>query len=1035
MYMKKFSVIFMGFMLLYFYGFSQSNTTTTGNTGAASKEEATPVNFYTGIPAISVPIYNYASQSGLNFGVSLDYFAGGVKVNELPTSSGLGWNMSAGGVVTRTVRGIPDDCEVFGFLYHQIIPNDPRASVTEYNKNCIDAEQDVFQYNFAGRSGKFYIGKDSTIFLSTTSKIKIQVIKRDLSDDGLIYSEPIENPKTLAPSLYGTINKFIITTEDGNKYFFEEKESQLTYVRKCYQTNAYPVLKYASGWYLTKIVAPMAADSIKILYKNIAALTVPEYRSQSASIVNGIITHTDTSSYYSGIENPIINGVAKVPIEIIFSDYKKLVFDYNKDGQFRYGNYPLLRRIKVQDSVFRYGYMLNWDTAAYGSNSRAFLNGLDQYTETTLKEGYRFTYNSPFFKVANDPTINFNNKKDHWGYYNGANNSKDYVPTVAGIYTGANRNANALAIASSLASIKNPAGGITYYDFENNDNYPVQYTKQSISINAATATQTAISISKILGTQTYFKINFDLSNTDLTTLPIAGNGDLIVTITNTAGTTVLATSTLSMQDIYYSGRASFYCAVPTGNYLLKTNLGAGTTTSIAWPIQVSWYNQSNGAGNSTVGAGIRIKQIRQYDPFYNKTDTLTTYKYVTETGKSSGFIGSLPVYDYDLLSNSPSTKHIVLSNIVNELDYSEGSAVGYSRVEIYKGTVARNLGKQVYEYTNINDEDYDNSPVEYPYMYTKRKDWKWGLPKKILTYDNTGRLIQSTKNIFASTYTSTAANANYRSLKTGQASDYFIGYSTNIAYKDYKSEKYYPEGGRVSLISTLDTFYHPNNSITSNKKDIEYDSNYNVIKVTTPYDKNRNLNIEKRIYYPYNYTVAGAIGRLRDSSIFIPISSEEWIMGDAIPRLVSTSISNFEDQYKFGPFSIPRVKPTAIYTLQTNKPLPVAQIGFFNPAVLIRDTNKIKLQQKMLYDRQFGKLIQTTSLPSGISNSVIYGHKNTKAIAQVSNATYYDVAYTSFEPNSEGNWSIITNPVYDSTTAITGRYSYNLSQGAIQYNS
>jgi hypothetical protein len=1029
---KKYFLATMVFTVLHSIAVCQSTPAGSGNASAASKDAATPVNYYTGIPAISIPIHSYSNHNGLSLDVSLDYFAGGIKVNDLPSSSGLGWNLSTAGVITRTVRGMPDDCESLGFLYHTSVPSDPRGDIAEYHKTCIDGEQDIFQFNFAGRSGKFYIGRDSSIFLAPLSKIKITVIKRIIEDESTTpYTEPKEQYEKLQASLFGTINGFIITTEDGTKYFFQEKETQFTYINKCDQNASYPLMKYAGAWYLTKIMAPMANDSIQIAYKRLPAGS-PEYRSQHASIVNGITYHSDTSNVSSGVAAPDgIISVNKVTSEIVFPDNKKLTFLYSGMGQFRFGTNPLLRRIKIEDSVFRYGYMLNWDTTSYGANSHSFLNGLDQYTATTLKQGYRFMYNGPFFKVVNDASINFSNKKDHWGYYNGANNSRDYVPTVAGVYNGANRTPNALAIASSLSAIKDPTGGITYYDFENNDVYPLQHTKQSISVNAATITQTAISIAKVLGAKTYFKLNLDLANTDLTTMPIAGNGDLIVNITDASGSIIYASNTLSLQNLYYTGKASFACTVPTGNYLLKTNLGAGTTCSIGLPVQIGWYTQANIVGNASISAGLRIKQIRHYDPFTSKTDTLSTFKYCMDNGKSAGFISTTPVYDYDLYSSTPSNKRFILSNVLNELDYSQGSTVGYSRVEIYKGTIANNLGKQVYEYTGIADEGYDNSPAEYPYMYTNKKEWTWGLPKKVTIYDNTGRLIQSTKNIFTGITATTAGNINYRSIKTGQVSDYYAGYNYTLNFKDYRSEKYYPESGRIDLVSSLDTFYHLNNSITTSKKDMLYDTNYNVIKLTTPYDINRNLNVERRMYYPYNYTLDGVIGKLRDSGIFVPVSTETWVVGDATPRLLSMSATDFDDVAVTGTIrSRPNIKPVKTFALQTNKPIPQSQIGLFNPSILIRDTTKIKQQQNIQYNTK-GRVIQTTSLPGNISSSIIYGYNGTRAIAQVSNATAVDVAYTSFETQNEGNW-YTTSTSYDSTMAITGRNSYNLSLGQIQ---
>ncbi|MBV4359102.1 DUF5977 domain-containing protein [Pinibacter aurantiacus] len=63
-------------------------------------------------------------------------------------------------------------------------------------------------------------------------------------------------------------------------------------------------------------------------------------------------------------------------------------------------------------------------------------------------------------------------------------------------------------------------------------------------------------------------------------------------------------------------------------------------------------------------------------------------------------------------------------------------------------------------------------------------------------------------------------------------------------------------------------------------------------------------------------------------------------------------------------------------------------------------------------------------------NALIWGYQQTLPIAQVQNASTNDVAYTSFEPVSSGNWTI-GSTVRDSITRFTGRYSYDLSKGAL----
>src|SRR4051794_30699453 len=65
-----------------------------------------PVGYSTGVPDISIPIYNL--QSGeMNLPISLSYNASGIKVEEVPSWVGTGWSLNAGGSISRIVRGLP----------------------------------------------------------------------------------------------------------------------------------------------------------------------------------------------------------------------------------------------------------------------------------------------------------------------------------------------------------------------------------------------------------------------------------------------------------------------------------------------------------------------------------------------------------------------------------------------------------------------------------------------------------------------------------------------------------------------------------------------------------------------------------------------------------------------------------------------------------------------------------------------------------------------------------------------------------------
>src|SRR5262245_27480236 len=66
-----------------------------------------PVSHFTGIPSVTVPVHEITAGR-LKFPVSLDYHAGGVRVDELSSSVGTGWALNGVGVITRSMIGLPD---------------------------------------------------------------------------------------------------------------------------------------------------------------------------------------------------------------------------------------------------------------------------------------------------------------------------------------------------------------------------------------------------------------------------------------------------------------------------------------------------------------------------------------------------------------------------------------------------------------------------------------------------------------------------------------------------------------------------------------------------------------------------------------------------------------------------------------------------------------------------------------------------------------------------------------------------------------
>lgn len=137
----------------------------SADAAALGKYGSIPVSPYTGVPNISIPLYTIKSGD-LTLPISLSYHAGGIKVEEMASSVGLGWVLNAGGAITRTVRGLPDEA-IYGFLDpNHYVPNilkrynqDNSSTFTQAQANMylnqigmgtIDGEPDMYNFNFGG---------------------------------------------------------------------------------------------------------------------------------------------------------------------------------------------------------------------------------------------------------------------------------------------------------------------------------------------------------------------------------------------------------------------------------------------------------------------------------------------------------------------------------------------------------------------------------------------------------------------------------------------------------------------------------------------------------------------------------------------------------------------------------------------------------------------------------------------------------------------------------------------------------------------
>ncbi|MEZ4826285.1 MAG: hypothetical protein R3C61_08320 [Bacteroidia bacterium] len=221
----------------------------TPNAASLGKYGDIPVSTYTGIPNIEIPIYT-VKDGAIDLPITLSYHSSGMKVGESASWVGLGWNLNAGGMITRTVMGISDDDD-YGYYY---MGNTYSSNAFSENQKSLidqgkyDGEPDMFSFSFNGISGKFYF-----------------------DDQQQYHFVPYQDYK-LEFTLTDKFESFVITTSTGTKYFFGDNPSNndplaLEYV----YTDITNPNTTVSSWYLVRIESADGTSWINFSYEDEAS--------------------------------------------------------------------------------------------------------------------------------------------------------------------------------------------------------------------------------------------------------------------------------------------------------------------------------------------------------------------------------------------------------------------------------------------------------------------------------------------------------------------------------------------------------------------------------------------------------------------------------------------------------------------------------------------------------------------------------------------------------------------------------------------
>ncbi len=658
-----------------------------------------PVSLHTGTPNISIPLTSI-SDGDLKTSVSISYHASGIKVSELASRVGLGWNLNAGGMISRQVRGIADD-HLDGFIntsntIEQYYAQDENTRLQLFQlalQGSQDYESDIYHFNFDEYRGKFFFDQSGEVVVHQKSDLRIIALR-----DGI----KISGWEIITPQ--GITYTFGIVP-DTTQTILEKKATHF------YSANVNLPTKFigqTSGWYLTQIRDYMGNH---INFNYTTGTTKIKYWSltgQSKSLIGC------TSE---GAPNTSLTEDAYFPVYIssIVTRQGSIVFEYNHN-RIDLKNDNALTGIKLVNSnnavIDRYTLDHDYFTSPNGLETllnygnidqrtkRLYLKAITQQKETVSNKAHHFVYNQ-----THQLPERFSFSQDLWGYYNGVSNTILYPRLVYTPYlspievTGADRTVDvAYAKANTLEEIIYPTKGKTSFVLESN----------TLSGNKDFFLGTKLVDNLIPGAQlsnngsqpgVLFTTNFTITETVdayyRTKAEIPCNGNF-----NDCPKIQLFKDN-AIQNTFSTDNSNGIERLYPGNYSIKIENGpfqTGNTVSIDFitkdPVNV------NNADEAIVG-GLRVKEVHFKD-YDNTSITTKKYKYqrFNDTRVSSGLSLNPPTYISKGIPFQCGSQDIISSNAIFPFNGQSGFHVTYTNVTEYTDGIENGKTEYTYNYSS-----------------------------------------------------------------------------------------------------------------------------------------------------------------------------------------------------------------------------------------------------------------------------------------------------------------------------------------------
>jgi hypothetical protein len=1020
------------------------------------------VNLFSGTPNISIPLWQI-QVGDFVLPIELNYNSGGITVSEIPTWVGAGWTLNAGGVLSRTVNGVPDNNSL-GYL-HSItrIPVHPsNFDVNEYDiiysatSGGWDTEPDVFHYHAGNLSGKFAFDEDGNIHHLTFSNDSIST--NNLS----------------------SLSSWIIKDSKGVIYSFDKPNNVVAAPGPGYY--------YTSTWSLSSITFPNTDKSIVFEYDVYNSVTEQPF---SESLDRGNLKRTElrlnendarrlkkitfpegTIEFSEGTYRHDFQG-SRVLDEVVVKDrkgnvIKRFKFDYAYFGQ---------------TGIVEFS-QLSTATASTKANTKLRLM-LRSVTECdkrgTCKPPYQLEYESSVWL----PDRLTSKAVDHWGFYNGQNSNTTLIPrhfledgSLSPV--GGNRFTSPSHVkAGSLNKIIYPTGGETSFLFEANEVHPQSQLPHNVETIRASSTVRQCDIIE----SSVFEVKDEVYSGVLFKMSI--NGSIFPGTTQQCGGVEIdpeETSTYLFYRIYevsdpsspepvYISTGSFTIDglpknneenifLENGKYKIRVfkayedQEATNEDASFNGIYQLTLEGHQSVRGHKRVG-GLKIAKMIDYDPISQK-QTVKIYEYLNDHGYSSGIVNVVPKYGYKVYPPNGANAGPYVRMTSFSHAYSEKSN-GYEKVTVYHGEgdageIGVN-GKTEYYFSApidmvnekieiaLNNQErwafrdyYVNNAfeihrvggVQFPFAPTLSKAWRRGALEHQIDYKfvspgvfvKVKELINSYKDDFFGDRNVYNRSRDVLGLKVGN-----LGVEGgNLYYFQY----YYLPSRCYKLISQEEKIFEDDGSYFSNVTIYEYDDVDRVLLSRDIKYLNKNEKLVTQYLYPYDYTnTTGFIGEMKSANIISSpietVSYQAKLDGGDI-RVLNGRIITYKSGSKLGLLD-------KVWNLRSSQPILLSDFKFSNMASIgvlpqSESSSSFSLEAKdshypdesdvsLEFDlfRNITKIEKNKDVP----NAYLWGYNQNYPIAEAINASPHEIAYSSFEDETaKGGWDY----TYSSSTIV-----------------